>query len=105
MPEFIAIIPDKPGAYAKRMEIRPKHLVSAKSNFENGPVTMGGGYADEFPAEGQPPQLKGSIMTMEANSKEEVLEFLKKDIYYSEGVWDLENVQIYAVSHTYLLIL
>ena len=27
-----------------------------------------------------------------ADSKEEVMELIKKDIYYTSGVWDLEKV-------------
>lgn len=33
-----------------------------------------------------------------AESKEEVLEVLKKDIYCTSGVWDWGKVQIHAVS-------
>lgn len=34
----------------------------------------------------------GSTVVAWASSKEEVLEILKKDIYATEGVWDLEKV-------------
>jgi len=31
---------------------------------------------------------------MEAENKEKVVEALKKDIYYREGVWDVDNAEI-----------
>jgi len=40
------------------------------------------------------PKMKGSAMLVGAKTKEEVLERLKKDVYVSGEVWDLEKVQI-----------
>ena len=31
---------------------------------------------------------------MEAENKEKVIEALKEDIYYREGVWDVDNAEI-----------
>jgi hypothetical protein len=41
-----------------------------------------------------PPKMKGSVMLIGANTKEEVLERLEKDFYVKEGVWDLGKLQI-----------
>lgn len=41
-----------------------------------------------------PPKMKGSAMLIGADSKEEVIERLKKDVYVSGKVWDWEKVQI-----------
>lgn len=38
--------------------------------------------------------MKGSAMLIGANTKEEVVERLKKDVYVSGKVWDWEKVQI-----------
>lgn len=57
-----------------------------------------GALADEYPEEGQPPQFKGSAVVVRAANKAEVIEFLKQDIFYTEGVWDVDNAQINAVS-------
>ena len=54
---------------------------------------------DEAPKEGEGLKIKGSIMLALAESKEEVLETLKKDIYCTSGVWDLDKVQIQPVCH------
>lgn len=47
------------------------------------------------PGDSGPPKMKGSAMLVGANSKEEVVERLKKDIYVTGGVWDWDKVQIY----------
>ncbi|ANB14989.1 hypothetical protein AWJ20_2608 [Sugiyamaella lignohabitans] len=96
--EYLVIVPDKAGALQKRLEVRPKHLENAAVAHGKGIVTVGGGYADEFPAEGATPEFKGSALSVVADSKQEVIDFLKKDIYYTSGVWDVDNAQIYAVS-------
>ena len=41
-----------------------------------------------------PPKMKGSAMLIGAKTQAEVVERLKKDIYVTSGVWDLEKVQI-----------
>jgi len=37
---------------------------------------------------------QGSIIVVEASSKEEIMEVLKRDVYYHNGVWDLDKAQI-----------
>lgn len=44
--------------------------------------------------EGETPQMKGSAMLIGAQTKEEVLERLKRDVYVTGKVWDWEKVQI-----------
>ena len=41
--------------------------------------------------------IKGSIMLAFAKSKEDVLGALQEDIYFKEGVWDWDKVQIHPV--------
>lgn len=52
---------------------------------------------DEHPAAGQTPSFKGSMLMVVAESKEEVMELIRKDIYSTSGVWDLENCQVIPV--------
>lgn len=47
--------------------------------------------------EGEGPKIKGSIMLAFAESKEDVLKALQEDIYFKEGVWDWNQVQIHPV--------
>lgn len=52
---------------------------------------------DEPIQEGQGPKINGSVMLAVAESKEEVLDALKKDVYWTEGVWDTEKVSSRAI--------
>lgn len=96
--EYLVIVKDKPNTFAKRMEVRQQHLTTIKVNVQAqgpgyGPYTSGGGISED-----KDEDLFGSTLTIEADSKEEVREMLKEDIYYKHGVWDVDNAQIYAVS-------
>lgn len=57
-----------------------------------------GAYLEDLPKEGEGLKIQGSIMLAVAESKEEVLAELKKDVYSESGVWDWEKVQIHPVS-------
>ncbi|KAI4122104.1 MAG: hypothetical protein LQ347_006624 [Umbilicaria vellea] len=50
---------------------------------------------DEAPKEGEGLKINGSVMLALAESKEEVLQALKRDIYCTSGVWDWDKVQIH----------
>lgn len=52
---------------------------------------------DEVPKEGESPLMRGSVMTISAATKEEVVDLLKKDAYTKNEVWDWDNAQIYPV--------
>lgn len=47
---------------------------------------------EEPPVEGETPKMKGSAVLIWAESKEQVLERLKKDVYAEGQVWDLSKV-------------
>lgn len=48
------------------------------------------------PKEGEDPlPIVGSTLLVYAETKEEVLEIIKKDIYNTSGVWDLSKMQIW----------
>ncbi len=55
---------------------------------------------DEIPKGGEDPKFRGSVMLAMAESKEEVLQALKEDIYSKSGVWDWDKFQIYPVCMT-----
>ena len=52
---------------------------------------------EEQPRGEETPKMKGSVLVAVAESKEEVLKLLKEDVYSSQGVWNLDMVQIYPV--------
>ncbi|KAG2419178.1 hypothetical protein HFD88_002285 [Aspergillus terreus] len=92
--EYLCIVPDKPGALQKRLQLRSQHLEGVKPLVENSTIVVGGAMFDEHPAAGQTPLFKGSSLIVVAESKEEVMELIRKDIYSTGGVWDLENCQV-----------
>lgn len=44
--------------------------------------------------EGVPPKMKGSVLMCVADTEEEVLERVQRDVYYTNGVWDKDNVSV-----------
>lgn len=44
--------------------------------------------------EGVPPKMKGSVLMCVADTEEEVLERVRKDVYYTSDVWDKEKVSL-----------
>ncbi|KAF9871040.1 ycii-related domain protein [Colletotrichum karsti] len=93
--EFLCILPDKPDALAKRLEVRPTHLAEAKSAASDGRVVVGGAmFESEHPSEGKPPAFKGSMIIYTVSSADEAWELIKNDVYAKNGVWDLEKAQV-----------
>ncbi|KAJ0317062.1 hypothetical protein Brms1b_005094 [Colletotrichum noveboracense] len=97
--EFLCILPDKPDALAKRLEIRPTHLAAAKSAASEGKVAVGGAmFESEHPSEGKTPAFKGSMIIYTVKDADEAWELIKNDVYAKNGVWDLEKAQVIPVS-------
>ncbi|KAK1010529.1 hypothetical protein LTR54_005484 [Friedmanniomyces endolithicus] len=67
------------------------HLAALKPSVESGFFVFGGASLDEPVKEGEGPKINGSVMVAVAESKEEVLDKLKADVYYTSGVWDVEK--------------
>ncbi|KXT11765.1 hypothetical protein AC579_1643 [Pseudocercospora musae] len=92
--EWICILPDGAGKLDARMKVRPQHLEGVKPKVASGLVVMGGATLDEPIKEGEGLKINGSVMMVEADTREEVERAIKEDIYYKEGVWDADKVQI-----------
>ncbi|KAF1946160.1 hypothetical protein EJ02DRAFT_450928 [Clathrospora elynae] len=93
--EWLVIVPDQAGALEKRIAIRPRHIEGLKGDRED--MWLWGGAMLEAPIDASsndPPRMKGSACLIGAATREEVVERLKRDVYVSGGVWDLEKVQI-----------
>lgn len=45
--------------------------------------------------DGKPANFAGSNLTVVADTKEEVMNLLKADIFAKEGIWDLESALIF----------
>ncbi|KAK5701673.1 hypothetical protein LTR97_004491 [Elasticomyces elasticus] len=89
--EWMVILPDKPNCLAARMKVRPDHLANLKPNVESGFWVMGGASLDEPVKEGEAAKINGSVMMAVADTKEEVMQKIKEDLYYTSGVWDVEK--------------
>lgn len=71
------------------------HFADLKDKVDSGTYKMGGALLDEVPADENDPssfKFSGSTLVCLAETREEVLEHLKDDIYTKSGVWDLDNV-------------
>ncbi|KAK2038464.1 hypothetical protein LZ31DRAFT_478801 [Colletotrichum somersetense] len=92
--EFLCILPDKPDALARRLEVRPAHLAGAQAQAGNRKVALGGAMLGEHPAEGQTPSFKGSVIIYTVKDAEEAWELIRNDAYAKNDVWDLEKAQV-----------
>ncbi|ODQ82014.1 hypothetical protein BABINDRAFT_32382 [Babjeviella inositovora NRRL Y-12698] len=98
--EWLVVVRDTP--VNNRMEHRPQHFADSPPKFtaNGGKVIMGGGiFNSDKPlvADGsQPlPPFAGSAFVIRAESKQEVIDFLKQDVYAREKVWDMDNLEIW----------
>jgi hypothetical protein len=101
--EYLVILPDKSGRLDARLKVRPQHVadigVTSQPRSDGPYLASAGGLALDFPSTDQTPHFNGSALSVVAESKEQALEFLKKDVYAENDVWDFENAQVYAVSN------
>lgn len=68
------------------------HLKHTGPDVESGLIVLGGAMLEEPIKEGVPPKMKGSVLMCVADTEEEVLERVKRDVYYTSDVWDKEKV-------------
>ncbi|KAI0171018.1 hypothetical protein BJ166DRAFT_517532 [Pestalotiopsis sp. NC0098] len=97
--EFLVVVPDKPGAQQKRLEVRPKHFEGLTALVDQGIFKVGGATLHDVPegTDASKWAFHGSTIVMVAESREECKEILSKDIYATSGVWDIDNAQIWPV--------
>ncbi|GAB1315184.1 hypothetical protein MFIFM68171_05394 [Madurella fahalii] len=97
--EWLVVIPDFPGVHGKRMEVRAQHFDGLKPALDSGLYQMGGAVLNEVPQGDDPSKFSfaGSTIVVVAESREEIKEILKKDIYAKSGVWDVENAQMWPL--------
>lgn len=83
--QFVITAYDGAGMLEKRMEVRPLHLEGMERLKSH--LIAAGGLLDE---EGK---LKGSVLIMEFQSREEVDAYLASEIYVTERVWEKITVE------------
>ncbi|EGW35476.1 uncharacterized protein SPAPADRAFT_146775 [Spathaspora passalidarum NRRL Y-27907] len=75
-----------------RTKVRPQHFAELVPSVANPIVAGGAIYHDDAKT-----KFAGSWLQLDLTSKEEVIEFLRKDVYYREGVWDIDSAIIYPI--------
>ncbi|KAH8804524.1 YCII-related domain protein [Xylogone sp. PMI_703] len=93
--EFLFILPDGPSAAEFRDSTTDPHEDYVRETI--GYWRGGGPIFTEHSKPGEPPQFAGSWVLLEAGSKEEALEILKKDPFTTGKVWDWTKAQILSV--------
>ncbi len=82
--QFVITAYDGPGMLEKRLEVRGRHLENMSKI--KGKVLCAGGLLDE---EGK---MKGSVLVLEFDGKEQLDDYLASEPYIKEHVW--ENVTV-----------
>ncbi|KAK4162658.1 hypothetical protein QBC43DRAFT_321281 [Cladorrhinum sp. PSN259] len=97
--EWLVVVPDFAGAGAKRLEIRPQHFAGLGPAVASGLYKFGGAVLHDPPTSSDPSTFNfaGSTVVILAESREEIKELLKNDVYAKEGVWDVENAQMWPL--------
>ena len=85
MVQFVIRAYDGKGMLEKRMEVRPRHLEGMERIRQH--VVCAGVLLDD---EGQ---MKGSMLVMEFESRQELDEYLTNEPYVQEHVWEKIEVE------------
>ena len=95
--QFVITAYDGKGMLEKRMEVRPRHLEGMERLKKH--LVCAGGLLDEAG------NLKGSVLVMEFQNREEVDEYLAGEIYVQEHVWEKITVErmnvVYALGELF----
>ena len=83
--QFIVKAYDEPNMLEKRMEVRPLHLEGMKALGKQ--IICAGGLLDD---EGK---MKGSMLVMEFENRQELDEYLANEPYVQEHVWEKIEVE------------
>lgn len=83
--QFIVKVYDGEGMLDKRIEVRPRHLEGIERIKEH--VICAGGLLDD---EGK---MKGSVLIMEYENREQLDEYLANEPYIQENVWQKIEVE------------
>ena len=83
--QFVITAYDGEGRLDKRMEVRNRHLEGMERLKKH--LVCAGGLLDEAG------NLKGSVLVMEFQNREEVDKYLASEIYVQEHVWEIITVE------------
>ena len=89
--QFVITAYDGKGMLEKRMEVRPRHLESMERLKKH--LVCAGGILDEAG------NLKGSVLVMDFQSREELDEYLAEEVYVREHVWEKITIERMNVAY------
>lgn len=95
MTEWCVVVMDK--SDADRAKHGPKHIVGIKHLIDSGIVLSGGQINDES----SPPKAVGSHIQIRADTKQDVIDLLRKDPFSQNGVWNVDEAIIYRLDCVY----
>ncbi|KAL4074315.1 hypothetical protein J3A83DRAFT_4371583 [Scleroderma citrinum] len=86
-------------ALARRMAVRPKHLVTANKLIKQGVLKVGGGLITPQTEDAVPGDRKffGSVLLFEAKNLEAIRNLIEQDVYWTENVWDKDKLAIFPI--------
>ena len=90
--QFVIRAIDGVGKLAKRMEVRPRHFEGMDRLKDH--LVCAGGLLDGAG------NLKGSVLVMEFETREELDDYLSHEVYVVEGVW--EHITVDQMNVAYL---
>ena len=85
MMQFLISAYDGKNMLEKRMEVRPRHLENMSR--VNGKVLCAGGILDEAG------NMKGSVLIIDFDSRDQLDAYLKAEPYIIENVWEKVTVE------------
>ncbi|KAJ2958410.1 hypothetical protein NQZ79_g5971 [Umbelopsis isabellina] len=90
---FLAYDHTDPGALERRLAVRQEHLKEAVPDKRNGFILEGGAILDNHTSK----NMIGSSMLIEAESEQAVWDRLRRDIYCTGNVWNMEKATLIPV--------
>ena len=94
MQEYVIIAKDgkDDDALNRRKDVRPLHLAGAKKLKENGNFVIGGAMLDDAN------NMRGSIMIVQFETKEDFQKWYDNEPYITGGVWKTIEVKPFRVA-------
>ncbi|MBR4379626.1 MAG: hypothetical protein IKP48_00020 [Bacteroidaceae bacterium] len=89
--QFVIRAIDGVGKLAKRMEVRPRHFEGMDRLKDH--LVCAGGLLDGAG------NLKGSVLVMEFETRQELDDYLSHEVYVVEGVWEQITVDQMNVAY------
>lgn len=89
--EWNVVVFDKPNT--DRSQVRAAHLQAIPAAVNGGHVTFAGAIFKDASKS----QFAGSTLHVVADTRDDVVELLKKDVYATSGIWDVDNALIHPV--------